>query len=254
MNGPELKRAARERLAASGVDYRKLALLFTLCVVAVSVPCDAAVYLLDAQIARLTGLGAAVSRRRYLLWINLITIAVALLSQLWDVGFNALALRLSRGERGGFRTFFAGFVRVDRFLVLLLLEMLYIFLWSMLFAIPGLVAAYRYRMAVYVLLDHPELTPSEAINESKRLTYGHKLELFFLDLSFIWYELPSMLALGFVWAFEWGFFPALAGLRGDLAVELVTILLPGIMQVLFRPYRQTTDALAYGWLLGLDGA
>ncbi len=254
MNSRELKRAARERLAASGVDCRKLALLFTLCVVAVSVPCDTIVYLLDAQVGRLSGLGAALSRRRYLLWINLITILVALLSQLWDVGFDALALRLSRGEKAGFRTFTAGFARFDRFLLLLLLEMLFVFLWSMLFAIPGIVAAYRYRMAVYVLLDHPELTPSEAISESKRLTCGHKLELFFLDLSFIWYEIPSALALGFVWLCERGYFPGLAGLRASLAVELVTIVLPGIMQVLFRPYRQTTDALAYNRLLSRGGA
>jgi len=253
MNYGGLKRAARECLAASGVDCRKLALLFTLCAVAVSLPCDTAVYLLDARLEHLSGLSATASRARYLLWINLISIAVVLLSQLWNIGFNAFALRLSRGEKAGFRTFFAGFARFDRFLILLLLEGLYIFLWSMLFAIPGVIAAYRYRMAVYVLLDRPELTPSEAINVSKRLTYGHKLELFFLDLSFIWYEIPSMLALGFAWACGQGYFPALAGLRGDLAVELVTILLPGVMQVLFLPYRRAADAHAYNWLRGPGG-
>ncbi len=251
MNYRGLKRAARERLAGSGIAYRKLALLFTICIVAVSVPCDVIVYLLDARLEHLSGLSATTSRARYLLWINLITIAVALLSQLWDVGFDAFSLRLSRGEKPGFRTFCAGFERFDRFLILLLLEGLYIFLWSMLFAIPGIIAAYRYRMAVYVLLDHPELTPSEAINVSKRLTYGHKLELFFLDLTFLWYELPSMLAVGFAAACEGGYLPGLTGPEAALAVELVTILLPGIMQTLFRPYRQTADANAYNWLLTL---
>lgn len=253
MNYGGLKRAARECLAGSGVGYRKLALLFTLCAVAVTLPCDTAVYLLDARLGHLSGLSAAASRTRYLLWINLISIAVVLLSQLWDIGFSAFALRLSRGEKAGFRAFFTGFARFDRFLILLLLEGLYIFLWSMLFAIPGIIAAYRYRMAAYVLLDHPELTPSEAINASKRLTYGHKLELFFLDLSFLWYELPSMLAVGFAVACERGYLPGLTGLRADLAVELVTILLPGVMQVLFLPYRRTAGAHAYNWLLSPGG-
>lgn len=56
--------------------------------------------------------------------------------------------------------------RFGRFLVLLVLINLMTFLWSMLFIIPGIIAGYRYSMAVYLLLDHPDLRPMEAIRLS----------------------------------------------------------------------------------------
>ena len=71
--------------------------------------------------------------------------------------------------------------------------MLFTALWSMLFVIPGIVASYRYRQALYLLLDHPEMGIMECIRESKRLMRGHKAELFVLDLSFIGWALLSII-------------------------------------------------------------
>ena len=63
-------------------------------------------------------------------------------------------------------------------------------LWSLLFYIPGIIAALRYSLAFYVLADNPHMTAREALNESKRLMQGHKMELFVMHLSFIgWYIL-----------------------------------------------------------------
>ncbi|MDE7246228.1 MAG: DUF975 family protein [Oscillospiraceae bacterium] len=74
------------------------------------------------------------------------------------------------------------------------------FLWSLLFFIPGVIAAYRYRFAVYNVLTDPSLTAGEAIQLSCRQTYGMKGSLFMLDLSFIgWNLLSSVLNSVFVW-------------------------------------------------------
>lgn len=56
-------------------------------------------------------------------------------------------------------------------------------------------------MAPYILADNPGMTAREALNESKRITKGHKLELFILELSFIgWYLLiPLTLGLIVIW-------------------------------------------------------
>ena len=59
------------------------------------------------------------------------------------------------------------------------------FLWSMLFIIPGIVAAYRYRFAYYNLLTDSNLSAGEAIRLSCQQTAGIKMDLFVLDLSFI---------------------------------------------------------------------
>lgn len=65
------------------------------------------------------------------------------------------------------------------------LRYLYIFLWGLLFIIPGIVAQYRYAMTPFIMAEHPELTASEAITASKKMMNGHKWELFCLDMSFI---------------------------------------------------------------------
>lgn len=64
------------------------------------------------------------------------------------------------------------------------------FLWSLLFLIPGIIKGFSYSMAFFVFNDHPDWTPKECIDESKRIMNGHKMNLFLLQVSFIgWYLL-----------------------------------------------------------------
>lgn len=69
-------------------------------------------------------------------------------------------------------------------------------LWGLLFIIPGIIAGYRYAMAPFIQAEHPEYTASESINASKELMYGHKFELFCLDLSFIGWSILCIFTLG----------------------------------------------------------
>ena len=69
------------------------------------------------------------------------------------------------------------------------------FLWSMLFIIPGIVAAYRYRFAYYNLLTASTLSAGEAIRLSCQQTAGIKMDLFVLDLSFIGWLLLSAITM-----------------------------------------------------------
>ena len=77
-----------------------------------------------------------------------------------------------------------------------LLMSIYVFLWYLLFAIPGIVKFYSYAMAPYIKHDHPEYSANQAISESRRIMKGHKLELFLLDLSFIGWFLVGYCACG----------------------------------------------------------
>jgi len=74
-------------------------------------------------------------------------------------------------------------------------------LWSLLFVIPGIIKALSYSMAMYILAENPELGALEAINRSKAMMDGHKMELFVLELSFIGWHLLGMVTLGiaYVW-------------------------------------------------------
>jgi len=72
------------------------------------------------------------------------------------------------------------------------------FTWSLLFIIPGIVKGFAYSMAPYILADNPDMTAREALRESKRITDGHKSELFVLMLSFIGWTLLVPLTFGLI--------------------------------------------------------
>ena len=71
-----------------------------------------------------------------------------------------------------------------------------VFLWSLLFVIPGIIASYRYSMTPYILAENTELSVMEAITESKKMMRGNKFRLFCLELSFIGWDILATLTLG----------------------------------------------------------
>ena len=77
-----------------------------------------------------------------------------------------------------------------------LLQTLFVFLWSLLLIFPGIMKAYAYSMAPFIMAENPNMTAREALRASEDLMYGHKAELFFLELSFIGWGLLSVLTLG----------------------------------------------------------
>lgn len=55
--------------------------------------------------------------------------------------------------------------------------------------IPVVIAAYRYALAIFILADRPDTRITECIRRSKEIMKRRKLELFFLELSFIGWNL-----------------------------------------------------------------
>lgn len=78
----------------------------------------------------------------------------------------------------------------------MLLREVYIFLWSMLLVIPGIIKGYAWRMVPYLLADNPELTTREALDLSEQMMDGEKMNAFVLDLSFILWDILSAATLG----------------------------------------------------------
>lgn len=77
---------------------------------------------------------------------------------------------------------------------------LFTLLWSCLFIIPGIIAAFRYSQAIIIMAENPEIGIMEAIRQSKEMMVGHKMELFVLSLSFIgWSILASITVIGVLW-------------------------------------------------------
>ncbi len=114
------------------------------------------------------------------------TILVELYCLVVGVGYYYYTMKVSRNQgSAGYQDLSYGLNFVLKIILLSILMCVYIFLWTCLFVIPGIIAAYRYRMAYYALIDDPSISVSEAIRRSKALMAGRKMDLFVLDLSFI---------------------------------------------------------------------
>lgn len=114
----------------------------------------------------------------------------------FELGLVIYFINLNRRRESDFNDLFKGFDLFGKTIGLFLLTGLFAFLWSLLFIIPGIIAAYRYSQAFYLLADNPELTVSEAIDESKRMMDGAKWKLFCLHLSFIGWAILCVFTLG----------------------------------------------------------
>ncbi len=87
----------------------------------------------------------------------------------------------------------------SRSVILHFLVSLFVFLWALLLIIPGIIKAYAYSMSFYLLIQEPELNSSEAIEKSKDLTRGYKMDLFLLDLSYLGWYILGLFTLGILW-------------------------------------------------------
>ena len=121
-----------------------------------------------------------------------------------EVGCQNYFLRNSEGNgqlndlERGFSPSWGGNVKT------MLLRGLFLFLWSLLFLIPGIVKGYSYRMVPYILADHPELSGTQVITLSRQMMRGNKWHAFVLDLSFLGWEILSLLTLGILGIFYVG--------------------------------------------------
>lgn len=111
-------------------------------------------------------------------------------------GYAAYLLKQQDGEPGEIGDLFSQFHRFGNGFCLRLLEGVFVFLWTLLLIIPGIIATYSYAMAPFIMAENPDMTASEALGASKELMRGHKWELFCLGFSFIGWNLLAGLTFG----------------------------------------------------------
>ncbi|ADK07842.1 TPA: DUF975 family protein [Bacillus anthracis] len=139
------------------------------------------------------------------------------------LGGYYLALNIFRENESSIGNIFIWFSEGNRFLksfLLYLLVNLYLFLWMLLFIIPGIIKSFSYAMTYFIINDHPEYSINQAITESRRMMDGHKMEYFILCLSFIgWFILSCItLGIGFLWLIPY-FYTTSAAFYEEIAEE-----------------------------------
>jgi len=136
-------------------------------------------------------------------WVFSIVLSVLLV--IITVGYYSYCMKLSKHEVGSARDLFSAFPLWLKIFGVAFFEMLFITLWSLLLVVPGIIAAYRYRLAYYILLDNPDKDPLWCIRESKRLMAGNKARAFVLDLSFLGWFLLILITFGIVGIWKWAY-------------------------------------------------
>ncbi len=122
----------------------------------------------------------------WFLW--LLFTAIALL------GFATIALSAcTQKKEAWFSSSLIGFRRPIGALMLFFVMNSFIFLWSLLFIIPGLIALYRYRAAWYLKSENPDIEVLDCLHLSSRMMKGFKFQAFLLDLFFILLFIPSLI-------------------------------------------------------------
>ncbi len=72
---------------------------------------------------------------------------------------------------------------------------LYEFLWGFTI-VGGIIKRYAYFLVPYIVAENPDINGKDAIKLSSEMMYGHKMECFIIDMSFIGWELLGMFTFG----------------------------------------------------------
>ena len=76
------------------------------------------------------------------------------------------------------------------------LRNLYLFLWSLLFVVPGIIKSYEYSMIPYLLAEDPTLDSRQVFRLTWEMTEGEKWNIFVLELSFFGWLFLGVMACG----------------------------------------------------------
>ena len=101
---------------------------------------------------------------------SFVSILVGLVALVLNAGYYCYCFGILRREEMPYESLFDAFPFAGKVILLSIVEGVFIFLWSMLFVIPGIIAAYRYSFAMLNLCENPELGVMEALNLSKQQT------------------------------------------------------------------------------------
>lgn len=141
---------------------------------------------------------------------NLLSVLLSLMTMMIATGIIIFVISECRYHKGSFGNLFDALPILIRVAWYQIISTALITLWSMLLIVPGLIASYRYRQGLYILLDHPEMSVMECIRASKHMMDGHKMELFWLDLSFFgWMLAESILVTSLTVSFGVSYWPTL---------------------------------------------
>lgn len=124
------------------------------------------------------------------------------ISTILQFGYSSYCLKVAnRDSSMSYGDLFSALRYLLKALGLTIMMMIFILLWSLLLVIPGIIAAYRYSQAVFIMVENPDKGIMQCIRESKEMMVGHKMEYFILEISFFFWMLLGNFTCGLAYIY-----------------------------------------------------
>lgn len=192
----EIKSIAKERFRANYWICVFAPLLITLALNAITF-----VFRLPSDFSDL-GLAANADASDSLLLISIGSIILLIFEGPLTIGLKHFHVMNILGRDVNVGTpFRSAFTNFGRKLGGFLWKCLFLYLWTLLLIIPGIIKSLSYAMSDYILADCPNVKARDALTLSKRIMKGHKTELFVFQLSFLGWIFLNALTLGILGLF-----------------------------------------------------
>lgn len=118
------------------------------------------------------------------------------ISSLVSIGYAQFNIDLIEGNDPRIATLFSKGKQVGTAIIANLLVFIRVFIGTILFIIPGIIAAFQYSMVNYIIAENPGIKAREALERSKEMMRGNKFRFFRLSLSFLGWSILVVLTLG----------------------------------------------------------
>lgn len=115
-----------------------------------------------------------------------------------EVGLTFYLVNFINDKPGKLEDLFSFSKDFGRDLLVNLVQSIFVFLWSLLLIVPGIIKGIAYSLVPMLLMDdqYKDLDVTSVIKKSEEMMNGHKMDYFVLQLSFIGWHLLAILTLG----------------------------------------------------------
>lgn len=124
-----------------------------------------------------------------------------------EVGLTYYMIKFIKDEPHQFSDLFSFKDDFAKDLVVGLVRNIFIFLWTLVFIIPGIIKALSYTLVPFLLMDdkYKNMNATDLLKKSEEIMMGHKADYFSLMFSFIGWHLLAILTLGIleIWIFPY---------------------------------------------------
>lgn len=127
------------------------------------------------------------------LW-QIIIIIVNVLSFIFTLSVIKAYVYISKGQKYSLKNLDLSIKTIKKSFVLELTKTFFIFLWSLLFIIPGIIKWFSYSQANLIQLENPKKKAIDCLRESEKMMNGKKMEFFSFKVTFLgWYIITALI-------------------------------------------------------------